>query len=293
MICSKNRRQTLETYALPSLEKLQYPRFEVIVVDDASSDGTSDFIKGYTSINGDLKVVRIQQSKGLCNARNVGISHSRGEFIAFMDDDCAVYPQWLDEHVKAYKNQSIAVVGGVSFRGDSDEIYVDDRHAWGCNMSFRASIFKQFRFDTGLKYSHYADETDLIGRIIRHGFVRVIAPGALARHYVAPANYRKQMPLSSYLNYHYMNAKSSPVLGYYNYVFRHSLKHVAVVEYGLNFKHAQRSPITTALLITQRTFKYLFILLLEIPVSAKINHWQEEALFRRNRPISDHGAATG
>ena len=287
MVCTKNRRQALETYALPSLEKLQYPNFEVIVVDDASSDGTSDLVQSYTSIIGNLRVVRNPRSKGLCNARNVGISQSRGQVIAFMDDDCAVTPQWLDEHVKAYSHQSIAVVGGVSYRGDSDEIYIDDQHAWGCNMSFRSSIFRQFQFDTGLKYSHYADETDLIGRIIRHGYKRVIAPNAIARHYVEPASYRKQIPLSSYLNYHYMNAKSSPILGYYNYVFRYSLKHVAIVEYGLNFKHVQRSPISRFLLITRKTFYYLFVLLFEIPLYARIRHCQQEALFRRNKPKPD------
>lgn len=286
VICSKNRRQALQTYALPSIQTLQYPCFEVIVVDDGSTDNTRELLQSYTSIIGNLRVVHNQQSRGLCNARNIGISHSRGEFIAFMDDDCAVTPQWLSEHVKAYGEDDIAVVGGVSFRGDSDEIYIDDKHAWGCNMSFRASIFNQFRFDTGLKYSHYADETDLIGRIIAHGFKRVIAPAALARHYVEPASYRKQLPLSGYLNYHYMNAKKGDLLGYYRYVLSHSLKHVAIVEYGINFKHHSRSPISTAVLILRKMVYYLYVLLLEIPIAAKLRHAREEAMVRRGRSLS-------
>lgn len=284
VICSKNRRQALQSYALPSLERLNYPSFEVIVVDDASTDGTSQLLQSYDLIS-NLRVVRNHRSKGLCNARNVGIRHCKGEVIAFMDDDCSVTPQWLEEHVKAYSDASIAVVGGVSLRGDSEDIYIDDQHAWGCNMSFRASIFNQFRFDTGLKYSHYADETDLIGRIIAHGFRRVIAPDAIARHYVEPAAYRKQLPLSGYLNYHYMNAKKSSLLGYYQYVFLHSLRHVAIVEYGINFKHHPRPPLSTAALIMRKAIYYLYVLLLEIPISARIRHLREEAMVRRGRAV--------
>lgn len=183
VICTRNRKESLQRYALPSLTELNYPNFEVIVVDDGSSDGTDQFLRNYCQSRNHIRVIRNASSGGLCNARNVGIEHCRGEVIAFIDDDCAVTADWMTELVNAYCEPEIAVVGGVSYRGDSQEIYINDTHAWGCNMSFRASIFKRFRFDTGLKYSHYADETDLIGRIIDHGYKRVIASKALARHY--------------------------------------------------------------------------------------------------------------
>ena len=155
-------------------------------------------------------------------------------------------------------------------------------------MSFRASIFKRFRFDTGLKYSHYADETDLIGRIIDHGYQRVIAPRALARHYVEAAAYRKQVPLSAYLNYHYLNAKKGSLLGYYNYVFSRSLKHVAVVEYGINYKDKNIPPVKLLIEATQKSLYYLYVFLLEIPIAATIQHAREEALFRKNPDPSLH-----
>jgi glycosyltransferase involved in cell wall biosynthesis len=284
VICTKNRQDALETYALPSIQNLDYPNFEVVVVDDASTDGTQDFLRHYQAGAIALKVVRNQRSRGLCHARNVGLSRCSGEFIAFIDDDCAVAPDWLHGLVEAYSDDSIAVVGGVSLKGDSDEIYINDRHAWGCNMSFRASIFRRFRFDTGLKYSHYADETDLIGRIIDHGYQRIVTAKAMARHYVRDATYRKQVPLSAYLNYHYLNAKKGSIWGYYSYVFRHSLKHVALVEYGLNYK-GQKQPLPLALIsATRKSFYYLYVFLLEIPIAAKLKHGQEEALFRRNAP---------
>ncbi len=151
-------------------------------------------------------------------------------------------------------------------------------------MSFRSSIFRRFRFDTGLKYSHYADETDLIGRIIEHGYQRVVTPKALARHYVRDASYRKQVPLSAYLNYHYLNAKKGSLKGYYSYVFSHSLKHVALVEYGLNFKGQKQAMPLVFLAAFRKLIYYLYVFLFEIPVAAKLKHWQEESLFRRNAP---------
>jgi hypothetical protein len=111
-----------------------------------------------------------------------------------------------------------------------------------------------------------------------------VTPKALARHYVRDASYRKQVPLSAYLNYHYLNAKKGSLKGYYFYVFSHSLKHVALVEYGLNFKGQQQSIPLVIFSAFRKSVYYLYVFLLEIPVAAKLKHRQEESLFRRNAP---------
>jgi glycosyltransferase involved in cell wall biosynthesis len=281
VVCSRNRLKSLQKYALPSLKDLDYPSFEVVIIDDASTDGTEAFLKEYCKKEQHVRVIKNDHAKGLCNARNLGISNSRGEIIAFIDDDCAVMQDWLTEIVNAYTEQNIAVVGGISFKGDSTEIYINDRHVWGCNMSFRATTLQRFRFDTGLKYSHYADETDLIGRIISHGFKRVVARKAIAKHYVESAAYRKQVPLSAYLNYHYLNAKRVSLISYYKYVLTHSLKHVAIIEYGINFKGQGKSAPIQAIEILRKIIYYFYVFFLEIPISAKIKHAKEEKLFHR------------
>jgi len=91
--------------------------------------------------------------------------------------------------------------------------------------------------------------------------------------------------LSSYLNYHYLNAKKSSLLGYYRYVFSHSLKHVALVEYGINFKGQGHSLSFLILETIRKAIYYLYVFLLEIPLAAKLKHVREEALFRRPRPL--------
>jgi glycosyltransferase involved in cell wall biosynthesis len=283
VICSRNRLHSLKKYALPSIARLDYPSFEVVIVDDSSTDGTDEFLHHYCKQHPNTRAVKNEQAKGLCHARNVGISNSRGEIIAFIDDDCAVFSDWLQELVNAYTDENIAVVGGVSFKREGPDIYMDNKHIWGCNMSFRASIFKQFQFDTGLKYSHYADETDLIGRILAHGYQKVIADKARVYHYVEDAAYRKQVPLSAYLNYHYLNAKKEKPWNYYKYVATHSLKHVAIVEYGINFKGQNKSLLTTWSEATWKAIYYLYVFLLEIPITAKLKHGKEEKLFHKNR----------
>jgi hypothetical protein len=63
---------------------------------------------------------------------------------------------------------------------------------------------------------------------LAHGYQKVIADKARVYLYVEDAAYRKQVPLSAYLNYHYLNAKKEKPWNDYKYVATHSLKHVAI-----------------------------------------------------------------
>jgi glycosyltransferase involved in cell wall biosynthesis len=71
---------------------------EIIVVDDASSDGTADVLRGDT----DLRVIRLERQRGASAARNVGIQTSRGGYIAFQDDDDEWLPGKLRLQVAAF-----------------------------------------------------------------------------------------------------------------------------------------------------------------------------------------------
>ena len=71
-------------------------QFEVIVVDDGSTDGTGDFLREYEQIS--LKVIPLQTNVGACRARNIGIAEARGDLVAFLDGDALPDPDWLAHH---------------------------------------------------------------------------------------------------------------------------------------------------------------------------------------------------
>jgi GT2 family glycosyltransferase len=87
----------LET-CLESLKKQTYPDFEVIVVDNGSTDGSVSFLKAkYSSL---VRLIELSENTGFDRATNIGISKAQGEFIATLNNDTETDPQWLQELIK-------------------------------------------------------------------------------------------------------------------------------------------------------------------------------------------------
>jgi glycosyltransferase involved in cell wall biosynthesis len=85
--------------AVHSLINQDYPRFELIVVDGGSTDGTLDILKSYLG-DEDLKILELPPDQGIAKALNVGLAEARGEFIARMDADDVSYPSRLTAQVE-------------------------------------------------------------------------------------------------------------------------------------------------------------------------------------------------
>lgn len=89
---------------------------EIIVVDDASTDGTSEICRTL----GDVRVVRLKRNLGLAGARNAGIRESTGDYIALLDDDDQRLPDSLPAQIAALEaNREAALCYGQVFIGDS------------------------------------------------------------------------------------------------------------------------------------------------------------------------------
>lgn len=97
VIPTYNRVYTLER-AIQSVFAQTFQDFELIVVDDASTDGTREYLgKLASSGNPKLRVFQQGENRGVSTARNIGIENSHGQWIAFLDSD----DEWLPEKLSA------------------------------------------------------------------------------------------------------------------------------------------------------------------------------------------------
>ncbi len=72
--------------------------FEIIVVDDGSTDDTFELVRNYD--NARVKYIQLSNNNGAAAARNMGVENSRGEYIAFLDSDDEAHPEWLRKTVE-------------------------------------------------------------------------------------------------------------------------------------------------------------------------------------------------
>ena len=148
VICAYNAERTMDA-CLASLRTLRYPNYEVIVVNDGSTDRTLEISQRYPEVR-----IISQENKGLSVARNVGIEHATGEIVAYTDSDCVVDPDWLTYLAYKFVHSGFVAVGGPNLPppeesriaacvaaspGGPTHVLIDDEvaeHIPGCNMAF-------------------------------------------------------------------------------------------------------------------------------------------------------------
>jgi GT2 family glycosyltransferase len=174
-------------------------RFEVVVVDDGSRDGTWEALQGLAS-SSPLRIVtlRLDRSKGPAAGRNVGWREASAPLVAFTDDDCTPGPGWLAALVEALADAD--VVQGLTL---PDPAQLPGQGAFGrtvketeeglyptCNVGYRRSVLERLGgFDEF--FGHQAcEDTDLAWRAREDGARTRFAPDALVLHDVHPSSYR-------------------------------------------------------------------------------------------------------
>jgi len=95
--------------AIQSVLQQSYQNFELLIIDDGSPDRSIEICQKF--IDDRIKIIR-QQNRGVCAARNTGIRHAQGEYLAFLDGDDIWLPDKLEKHVE---HLEIAAAVGVSF----------------------------------------------------------------------------------------------------------------------------------------------------------------------------------
>ncbi|MFC4562087.1 glycosyltransferase family 2 protein [Nocardiopsis mangrovi] len=102
---------------LQSLREQSLPRenYEVIYVDDGSTDGTGELLDAETADEPNFTVVHIENSGWPGRPRNIGVDRARGEYVFFMDDDDRLGPEALERlHAKATEDTADIVIGRVA-----------------------------------------------------------------------------------------------------------------------------------------------------------------------------------
>jgi GT2 family glycosyltransferase len=194
IVCSYNGGQTLEA-CLRSLKKLNYPDYEVVLVDDGSKDNTKEIVSHHPWV----KTIH-QPNMGLSVARNVGAAHASGEILAYTDSDCMADPDWLYYLVGTLLSGDYAGVGGPNISppaqnwhqacvaaapGGPSHVLLTDvvaEHIPGCNMAFHRWAFdKVGGFDP--EYRKAGDDVDFCWRLQQEGQVIAFSPSAIVWHY--------------------------------------------------------------------------------------------------------------
>ncbi len=110
VICTHNRAKYLGT-AIDSLLEQDFDSFEILVVDNASTDNTKEVVKERLT-KGNLRYF-YESKLGLNNARNAGVQETQSDIIAYLDDDAMAIPQWLSQIYPAFvQNEKLGVAGG-------------------------------------------------------------------------------------------------------------------------------------------------------------------------------------
>lgn len=110
VVCTYNRRDRVEQ-TLVALRDQTYPRFEVIVVNGPSTDGTADVLAKFAD---SARLLDCPEAS-IGRARNIGVQQAAGEIVALIDDDAIPSPDWLIHMAKPFRDKRVGAVGGPVF----------------------------------------------------------------------------------------------------------------------------------------------------------------------------------
>jgi glycosyltransferase involved in cell wall biosynthesis len=193
VVASYNGSATLDA-CLESLNRLSYPEYEVILVDDGSTDSTPAIGR-----NHGVRCIRVEPNGGLSNARNVGLRAATGEIVAFIDDDAYADPDWLFFMISSLQAMGAVAVGGPNLSppdegfiaqcvdhapGNPTHVLLGDElaeHVPGCNMAYsKAALEAIGGFD--VTHRGAGDDVDVCWRFLVRDWKIAFSASAVVWH---------------------------------------------------------------------------------------------------------------
>lgn len=204
VVCTYNRATSLHA-SLESCLSLEPPKggaYEIVVVDNRSTDDTQRIVQAFVAARPGLVRCIREPRQGLAYARNAGVRAARGSIICCTDDDCLPAPDWIAAAGEAFaRDERLSVVGGRVELGDALDTPIGVRaglaprpvrtpaeafdHMIGCNLSFRRQAFDLIggydgRF--GRPGGVTGDDIDFVIRALLRGLAVAYRPELLIRH---------------------------------------------------------------------------------------------------------------
>lgn len=216
VIATYNRaEQLMVTLGSVAMQSAAPEAWECIVVDNNSADDTRQRVEAFKKKHSDLNIRYVfEQNQGLSHARNAGIKASRGDIVAFIDDDERIVEEFISAYIDLFDQHPDAMAAGgeiiaeyptgrprwmsryterpianpMSF-GNSVRLFPKGRIPGGGNMAMRRRLFDCIgEFNTSLgrtgKRLLGGEESDLFERIAKHGHKVYYAPRAVMYHII-------------------------------------------------------------------------------------------------------------
>lgn len=196
---------------LPSLRKQTFRDFEVIIIDNGSTDGTVEWLRAEYP---DMRVIALPRNIGVTAAFNIGVRECRGEYLVLLNNDTEAEPNWLEELVrvaekyptagavaskmKVWDDRTLIHTAGdfytISGRPGNRGVWQKDdgrfdQEEWvfgacGGAALYRTELFEEIgEFDEGLE--SYLEDIDLAWRAQLAGYGAVFAPNAIVYHKIS------------------------------------------------------------------------------------------------------------
>ena len=182
---------------IESLLKQNYPKknYEIIIVDDGSTDRTIDIVKKFKNV----RLIK-QKHKGPAAARNLGVKHAKGDIVLFTDADCVPSKNWIKNMIKPFKNKKIVGVSGSYKTLNKDKLIarfagyeIADRHESmkkEKNIDFIGTFSAGYRKNIFLKFCGFdesfpiasGEDPELSFKISKAGLRMVFQPEAFVHH---------------------------------------------------------------------------------------------------------------
>lgn len=247
VIPTYNRKKMAERL-INSILRNTYKNIEIIVIDDASLDGTSEYLNAKFGKNKKIKIFKNKKNLFAAGSKNVGQKKTKGELIMFIDDDNTVEHEMIGKLVNVFKTDpGIGEAGPVNYNFNDKNLVLlsrSTRNMWTTKthhlrsltpfksmkqwetddipnaFMVRAGVIKKNKIEFRAKFGIMYEESDYAYRIRKAGYKIAIIRNAKIYHDIEDNSLKDKR--KDYM-YHFMEDKRRPFVFARNRVIFHSL----------------------------------------------------------------------